>query len=341
MKFARSFSVSLVFAALLAPAAFAAPLPEIEGTQMELRDTTVGVSGFWNWVVSHDKLGIGTTMSPDSGSSPLFEKADGTIVAEAALHIGPDPEWSQEAADAGTLKYPYARVILKFKKEGCAGAECEVDFDALGIRYLRVKQRSAGLIRISVLNSATAETGAEPFVHVAPSDTPAVAVYDLAAEECGFAGFDDEWCHGLPNWARLNIAPEGSEIRKVVRGIQWALVDEDGGDGSLAIESVEFLDSARNVVDPVLLTGIEVPEGRSALEPRLSSRAAFAAFVSGGKIVVEGVRPGEEIALYDARGSLAGSFRAESDRALLPAPAAAGLYLVRASGGVVRVLTCR
>ncbi len=340
MKFARSFPVSLVFAALLAPAAFADPLPEIEGTQMELRDTTVGVSGFWNWVVSHDKLGIGTTMSPDSGSSPLFEKADGSIVAEAAMHVGPDPEWSQEAADAGTLKYPYARVILKFKKEGCADAECEVDFDALGIRYLRVKQRSAGSIRISVLNSATAETGAEPFVRVAPSDTPAVAVYDLAAEEYGFAGFDDEWFHGLPVWANLNVAPEGTEIRKVVRGLQWALVDEDGGDGSFAIESVEFLDAARNVVDPVRLTGIRVPEGRSALEPRLASRAAFAAFVSGGKIVVEGVRPGAEVALFDVRGALVSSARADSDRILLPAPKAAGLYLVRADGAV-RVLTCR
>ena len=332
MKFARSFSVSLVFAALLAPAAFADPLPEIEGTQMELRDTTVGVSGFWNWVVSHDKLGIGTMMSPDSGSSPLFEKADGSIVAEAAMHVGPDPEWSQEAAAAGTLKYPYARVILKFKKEGCADAKCEVDFDALGIRYLRVKQRSAGSIRISVLNSATAETGAEPFVRVAPSDTPAVAVYDLAAEEYGFAGFDDEWFHGLPAWANLNVAPEGTEIRKVVRGLQWALVDEDGGDGTVLIESVEFLDSDRNVVDPYLLTGIRISGGESSLERPLAARVPFRAALSGGNIVVEGVRPGAEVALFDVRGTLVASTRADSDRILLPAPKAAGLYLVRADG---------
>ena len=96
MKFARSFSVSLVFAALLAPAAFADPLPEIEGTQMELRDTTVGVSGFWNWVVSHDKLGVGTTMSPDSGSSPLFEKADGTMVNLNETDVGVKLEGMKE-----------------------------------------------------------------------------------------------------------------------------------------------------------------------------------------------------------------------------------------------------
>ena len=340
MKFARSFSVSLVFAALLAPAAFADPLPEIEGTRMELRDTTVGVSGFWNWVVSHDKFGIGTEMAPDSGASPLFLKEDGRLVAEAAMRVPADPEWTQAAADAGTLKYPYARVIMKFKREGCAGRECEVDFDALGIRYLRVKQRATGSIRISVLNAATVEENAEPFAQVAPSDTPAVFTYDLAPYEYGFAGFDDGNHGGIPVWVDLNAAAEGYEIRKAVVGLQWALVDPDGGDGTILVESVEFLDAERNVVDPYLLTGLRISGGESSLERPLAARAPFRAALSGGNVVVEGIRPGAEVALFDVRGALVSSARADSDRILLPAPKAAGLYLVRADGAV-RVLTCR
>ena len=64
-----------------------------EGVQQASRDSTVGVSGFWNWGAYHDKLGIGTVMSPDSGSSPLY-KTGCEITAEATMEIGPEPEWT-------------------------------------------------------------------------------------------------------------------------------------------------------------------------------------------------------------------------------------------------------
>lgn len=47
-------------------------LSEFEGKRMEIRDTTVGISGFWYWGAYHDRYGLGTEMNPDSGLSPLI-----------------------------------------------------------------------------------------------------------------------------------------------------------------------------------------------------------------------------------------------------------------------------
>ena len=87
---------------------------EIDGTQMSLKDSTVGVSGLWNWIMTSDTLGIGTEVVPANGTSPLFAKEDGSIFAEAYMEIGPEPMWSYEADTAGLLKYPFANIQVLF-----------------------------------------------------------------------------------------------------------------------------------------------------------------------------------------------------------------------------------
>ena len=60
-------------------------IKEGDGEHQAFGDTTIGVSGLWNWGAYHDKLGIGTTMIPDSGASPLYKLGDGSIIARASM----------------------------------------------------------------------------------------------------------------------------------------------------------------------------------------------------------------------------------------------------------------
>ena len=227
------------------------------GKQQAIKDSTVGVSGLWNWIAANDKLDIGTEMAPDSGTSPLFVKEDGSIFAEAAMKIGPEPEWTLEAANAGTLKYPFAYIEMRFKKDECVqDSSCGVDLSALGIRYIRIRAKVSGPIRMYVLNEKTTESGAEPSVLIPNSAEYMSTQYDLDPFEFGFKGFDDDNFGGVPSWIDGRNAPEGSEIIQHVTGLRWEIKQTEGATGKISIKSIEFLDANKKTIKTSLLTGV-------------------------------------------------------------------------------------
>ena len=242
-------------------------LSELDGQQMEMKDTTVGVSGFWHWGAYHDKYGIGTTMKPDSGTSPLVLRG-GKIYAEASMQIGPEPEWTQEAADAGTLKYPSAGIAMSFLPDSKKG----VDLQALGVKALRLEIKASGPIRMAILNEITNENekkkqsgddtyknagaGSEPGVYVENSSDYKIIEYDMTPYEMGFKGLDDKNNGGLLTWVDQNAAPEGSQIIKAVTGLKFEVKQKEGGIADVSIKKIEFLDGDGNVIDPVSITGM-------------------------------------------------------------------------------------
>ncbi|MBO7414043.1 MAG: hypothetical protein J6U20_10370 [Fibrobacter sp.] len=262
------------------------------GERQALHDTTVGVSGLWNWIASHDFLDIGTVMIPDSGASPLVAKGDGSIFAEASMKIGPEPMWTQQAADSGLLKYPFAYIEMKFKKDECVqDGSCGVNLSALGVKYVRVTSKTSGRIRMSVLNEKTAEEGTEPGVYIQNSYGYQATTYDLTPYEYGFAGFDDHNHGGVFDWVNLNEAPEGSEIIKHVTGFRWELKAKEGGIGEISIKSIEFIDMYGNVIDAFNITGMEgvrsvIKSSSSAVVPE-SSSSSVEPVVSSFSVVPE------------------------------------------------------
>jgi hypothetical protein len=263
-------------------------ISEIGGIQQEHGDQTVGITGLWNWGAYHDKYGIGTKMVPDSGSSPLFKKEDGSIFAEASMEIGPEPEWTAEAAAAGTLKYPSAGIAVSFKSEECKATKtCGVDFTALGIKYIRVTSKSSGPIRMAILNVYTDENeenkvknagaGSEPGIFVANSAEYVSDLYDLTPTGKGFKGVAGGDTIGPLKWVDMDAVPDGSKILKAVKGLKWEVKEAKGGIGEISIMSVEFLDANMKAVDPYLLTGVKVASnlvGSSAsVAPRSSESA--------------------------------------------------------------------
>ncbi|MBQ9226498.1 MAG: glycoside hydrolase [Fibrobacter sp.] len=277
-----------------------------EGEQQASRDSTVGISGFWNWGAYHDKLGIGTVMSPDSGTSPLY-KRDCEITADASMEIGPEPEWTAEAAAAGTLKYPSAGIAMSFLSNDKKG----VDFTKLGVKSVRVTMKASGPIRMAVLNEKTKEAGAEPGVFVPNSTDYKATTYDLTPEECGFKGFTDpdaKYAGGLLDWVDYNNAPFGQEILTAVTGLKWEVKEATGGVGTLSIKAVEFLDASGNVIDPVLITGITVPatqcgSGTDAFVFRSLAPSAKV-IASGSQIQVLGAKVGSDYAVFNMQGKV-------------------------------------
>ena len=260
---------------------------KIEGEQQAHGDTTVSLSGLWNWGAYHDKLGIGTKMVPDSGSSPLYKKQDGSFYVEASMEIGPEPEWTPEAAAAGTLKYPSAGIAVSFKKDECKQTKtCGVDFTALGIKYVRVTAKTSGPIRMAVLNTITDENdekkienagaGTEPGIYVDNSDDYTAVTYDMTPDQFGFKGLGNGNTIGILDWVNKNKVPPGEEIIKNVRGFKWEVKDAKGGLGEISIKSIEFLDASKQPIDPVKLTGISIssistPSSSSSVNPGSSS----------------------------------------------------------------------
>ena len=293
---------------------------EIGGTQMQPKDTTVGLSGFWNWGAYHDKLGIGTKMVPDSGSSPLFLKEDGQIYAEASMEIGPEPEWTAEAAAAGTLKYPSAGIAMSFLANDKKG----VNFNTLGIKAVRVTMKASGPIRMAILNEFTAEAGAEPGIFVPTSSEYKATTYDMTPYDQGVKGFDNDNFGGLLDWVDKNEAPEGTQIVTAVTGFKWEVKDAKGGIGEFSIKSIEFLDASGNVIDPATITGVEIKTGLKAV----------AAAPAAAKITVSGMNisaGAEKIAVYSLQGKLVAAGKAS---VTVPTK---GIYLVRVNGKLSKV----
>lgn len=277
------------FTAFVPDPSKAPSMSELEGTQMAKGDTTIGLSGFWNWGAYHDKYGS-TTMNPDSGTSPLFYK-DGMILAEASMKIGPEPLWTQEKADVCKntpskceLLYPSAGIAMAFLADEKKG----VNFNALGITAVRVTMKASGPIRMAVLNEITYENdarkinnagaGTEPGVYVPNSTDYLASTYSLTPCDYGFLGLanacvkKDSLYQIIPlNWADKNAIPLGEEILPRVTGLKFEVKQSEGGIGDISIKSIEFLKADGTVVDPAKIAGFSVGSTPSVIPGSSSS----------------------------------------------------------------------
>lgn len=315
-----------------------------EGEQMALKDSTVGISGFWNWGAYHDKLDIGTVMSPDSGTSPLY-KRNCEITADASMKIGPEPEWTAEAAAAGTLKYPSAGIAMSFLSNDKKG----VDLTKLNVKAVRVTMKASGPIRMATLSELTAEAGAEPGTYVPNSEDYKATTYDLTPMNCGFKGFDDpsaKYQGGLLDWVDQNKAPFGEDILKTFKGLKWEVKDAKGGIGELSIKAVEFLDGSGNVIDPVKITGITVPETQCGTNPGpgtddpdpdyfffRSIAPSAKVIASGSQIQVLGAKVGSDYAVFNMQGKVVKTGKISSTTQGISV-ANRGTFLVRVDGKI-------
>ena len=330
-----------------------------DGVQQEFGDTTVAVTGLWNWGAYHDKLGIGTKMLPDSGSSPLFKMDDGSIIAHASMEIGPEPEWTEEKAKAGLLKYPSAGIAVTFKRDACkTDNSCGVDFKALGVKYIRVNAKSSGPIRMAILNTITDENekkkvenagaGSEPGIYVDNSADFKEVLYDMTPYDYGFKGVEGGDKIDILDWVSKNNAPEGAQILQKIKGLKWEVKDAKGGLGEISIKAVEFLDESKQVIDYTKITGLKIepkvtpkdttttPPGPGEAIYKVSLLPSFSVQTAGMQIQINGIKAGSVFGVYDIMGKVISSGIALSDNMSVRVPMA-GSYIVRVGSNMRRV----
>ena len=316
-------------------------LSSSDGVQIEKGDSLVGLSGFWNWGSYHDKLGIGTVMKPDSGSNPLY-LIDGEIFANASMEIGPEPEWTQEAADAGLLKYPSAGIAMSFR-----GDEKGVDFTALGVASVRIKVKTTGTIRFAMLYDASHCAGCEPGILMDPTNDYQTLTFKLKPN--GYALGDltvDQWMTQDPN-----PAASANDVMKTASGVKFEAKMPKGGTGSVSVKSIEFLDASGNVIDPETIVGYKVPNDFSkygssnpgssnSIGPDQSSSSIFDAIVkadalstikvatSGLSVQILNAKLGASYAVMSIQGKViaSGKVTSASHAVMLPNK---GMYLVK------------
>lgn len=340
----------------------------MDGQQMERGDSTVGVSGFWNWGAYHDKYKeTGTRMNPDSGSSPLFYH-DGAIYAEAKMEIGPEPEWSQAAADAGTLKYPSAGIAMSFNK-----AEKGVDLAALGVKYLRVTTKTEGPIRVAILNEASVKPGSsgegsEPGAYITSSTDYAATTYSMSPCDYGFG--DPSKCSisqldlDVLEWVTDKNPPLGSEIIKCVKGLKFEVKDSKGGYGSVSVKAIEWLDANKQVIDPVKIVGFavgSVPSGSSTPIGTSSSSGTNPGVIAGSSssngmgieasaqfnaakistsglgITISGAPVNADIAVFNMQGKVIAATKAFFGMAQTISVPNKGVYMVRVGNKISKI----
>lgn len=325
-----------------------------DGEQQEFGDTTVSVSGLWNWGAYHDKLGIGTEMLPDSGSSPIFKMEDGSYIAHASMKIGPEPEWTEEKAKAGLLKYPSAGIAVSFKKDECKkDKSCGVNFKTLGVKYIRVTAKSSGPIRMAILNTITDENeekklenagaGSEPGIYVDNSSDYKEVVYDMTPYDYGFMGVSGGDKIDILDWVSRTNAPEGAEILEHIKGIKWEVKDAKGGIGEISIKAVEFLDDSKQVIDYVKITGLKIEAKKDTIVTppeeslyKVSLMPHFSVRANGMQVLINGIKSGSQYGVYNMQGKVISSGIALSDNLTVKVPTT-GSYIVRVGSEMNRV----
>ena len=326
-------------------------IKEGDGKHLEFGDTTVGVSGLWNWGAYHDKLGIGTQMVPDSGASPLYQMDDGSVIARASMEIGPEPEWTEEKAKAGLLKYPSAGIAVSFKKDECKkDNSCGVNFKELGIKYIRVTAKTSGPIRMAILNTITDENeknkvenagaGSEPGIYVDNSSDYKEVVYDMTPYDYGFMGISGGDKIDILDWVSKTNAPEGAEILQHIKGIKWEVKNAKGGIGEISIKAVEFLDESKQVIDYVKITGLKIEE-KKVTPPeeslyKVSLMPHFSVRANGMQVQINGIKAGSQYGVYNMLGKVISSGIALSDNLTVNVPTT-GSYIVRVGSEMNRV----
>ena len=325
-----------------------------EGEHQAFGDTTVGVSGLWNWGAYHDKLGLGTVMTPDSGDSPLYKLDDGSVIAYASMEIGPEPEWTEAKANVCKttpaqceLKYPSAGIAFSFKKDDCKkDKSCGVDFTALNIKYIRVTAKSSGPIRMAILNTITDENeekkvnnagaGSEPGVYVDNTEDYEAVTYDMTPDDYGFVGAGAGGKIDILDWVDKNAAPEGVQIIKAIKGLKWEVKDAQGGLGVIRIKAVEFLDANKQPIDPVKLTGVKIEEKKTDALYKVSMMPHFNIHTNGMQIEINGAKAGSAYAVYNMQGKAVAAGISFSSNIAVSVPTA-GSYIVRVGSEMGRV----
>jgi endo-1,4-beta-D-glucanase Y len=224
------------------PTALREPTP-LTGTQVTPESKTP-FCGFSVWGAFSDKLGTGTKMYPDSGSTPIFY--DGAALSvKASLRIASEPEYG--TPEASNKEYPFAGVVLGFDED-------DNYYDLSDVAFIRVNIKTEGVIRLAILSKYTLdqdEEGGEPGYWFQPSS--AFNQIDIPLSVKGTGKFDSIF---TPSW--VSAVGTASEYMSAVRGVKLEPKMQKGGYGSFELKEILFLNANKQPANIYTVLGISL-----------------------------------------------------------------------------------
>lgn len=261
------------------PKALKAPVRPT-GTQAA-KGSETSFCGFTIWGAFSDKLGTGTLMYPDSGTSPLYSD-NGVFSVKSSLRIASEPEYGTPEANDG--KYPFAGVVLGFDKD-------DGYYDLSDVAYIHVNIKTEGVIRLAILSKFTLEQdeeGGEPGYWFQPSDD--FKKFDISLSAGGDGKFDSIFA---PPWAGTGSK---AEYMRAVRGIKLEPKMQKGGYGSFELKDIQFLNAQKQPANIYTLLGI------SSITPKLNAEKAHQLSLKGSQLQFNGFSNGAILTAINLKG---------------------------------------
>lgn len=245
------------------------------------------VWGYENWGTYADKYGV-TVMVPDSGSSGVYQMADGRYIVSAEMRIASEPTY-----EAGVdLIYPFAGVALSFDKQ-------DGYYDLSDLAAIRLTYTSQGVIRLAILDQQTIldnNEGGEPgfFLHPAAEGT----TVNIGVTENDFGSSYEDYLQDkfvTPSW----VSGGGNDrdmVMKAVRGLKFEPKMSKGGFGAITIYALELLDAQGQVITRLTNGNFD------AISPKRAVNAQNAQ-IQGKNIVFSNMPSNAKLEIFDMNGN--------------------------------------
>lgn len=210
---------------------------EPEGT-LQAKSTGAGISGFTGWgsysdSYSSDVLGT-TKMYPDSGSSAIYQQADGSYNIAMEAFIASEPPY-----EGGGEKYPFAGIACSFDSD-------QNYYDLSDLNRVRITYKSQGVMRFALLDKETLDQdkeGAEPGIYLHPTEDWRTIDIDIS-----YNSNNDFNTLRFADWSNLNGVISATDVLKAVRGVKFDVKMQKAGFASFALKEINLFDANGNII---------------------------------------------------------------------------------------------
>lgn len=268
---------------------------------LQPKDAGISISGFTNWGAYSDNFSSplwGTTkMFPDSGSSAIYQQADGSHIIAMEAFIASEPPY-----EGGGEKYPFAGIACSFDS-------AQNYYDLSDLARIRITYKSQGVMRFALLDKATLEQdkeGAEPGYYLHPTEDWKTIDIDITYN----SNLDFNTLR-FADWSNLNGLISAMEVLKAVRGVKFDAKMQKGGFASFALKEINLFDANGNIVaalngtNPIFtpkasLNSNNLSQGNGFILYRAANNGSLSVFdLNGTRLSTKSVRGSGQIPIAE------------------------------------------
>ncbi len=284
---------------------------EPEGV-LQPKNNGAAISGLTQWGAYSDKYTspvLGTTaMFPDSGSSAIYQQADGSYNIAMEAFIASEPPY-----EGGGEQYPFAGVACSFDS-------MQNYYDLSDLTRIRITYKSQGVMRFALLDQETLnqdKEGAEPGIYLHPTEDWRTIDIDIT-----YNSNKDFNTLRFADWSNLNGVISAEDVLKAVRGIKFDVKMQKAGFASFALKDINLFDANGNVISA--LNGINSIHTQKFSTPK-------ATLTQENNIIFYQASSNAKLSVFDLNGTLLSTKSVQGSGQIFIAELAPrkGIYILR------------